>query len=67
MLDLAALAHEHALTPRGVIHIGAHEGKEFERYQAMGFGKILFVEANPAVFARLKARRIDDAGNAKPN
>ena len=56
MLDLAALSSEHGVQPRGVIHIGAHEGKEFERYQAMGFGKILFVEANPAVFSRLKAK-----------
>jgi FkbM family methyltransferase len=56
MLDLAALSAEHGLQPRGVIHIGAHEGKEYERYQAMGFGKILFIEANPAVFTRLKAK-----------
>ena len=55
MLDLAALAEEHGLTPRGVIHIGAHEGKECARYRAMGFTKILFIEANPTVFARLQS------------
>ena len=55
MLDLAALAEEHHLTPRGVIHIGAHEGKECARYRAMGFTKMLFIEANPTVFAKLQA------------
>jgi FkbM family methyltransferase len=55
MLDLQELCHKHLLTPKGVIHIGAHEGAEIKRYQAMGVHKVLFIEANPVVFERLSA------------
>ncbi|MEZ2279041.1 MAG: FkbM family methyltransferase [Microcoleus sp.] len=53
MLDLQELCRKHLLTPKGVIHIGAHEGAEIKRYQAMGVHKVLFIEANPVVFERL--------------
>lgn len=43
------------VTPRGVIHVGAHEGHEAKRYLAGGVGRVLMVEANPAVYARLSA------------
>jgi FkbM family methyltransferase len=55
MLDLQALCSKHSVTPRGLIHIGAHEGKEIELYQAMGTQQVLFIEANPIVFERLQA------------
>ncbi|MEG4352128.1 FkbM family methyltransferase [Microcoleus sp. LAD1_D3] len=54
LLDLQQLCGKHSVTPRGIIHIGAHEGKEIARYRAMGVQRVLFVEANPAVFERLK-------------
>lgn len=54
MLDLEALCKKHSLKPRGVIHIGAHEGREISLYRKMGFQNILFIEANPVVFERLK-------------
>ncbi|WP_333418037.1 FkbM family methyltransferase [Microcoleus sp. herbarium8] len=54
MLDLQQLCVKHSVVPRGVIHIGAHEGKEIARYQAMGVQRILLIEANPVVFERLK-------------
>ncbi len=54
MLDLEALFKKHSLKPLGVIHIGAHEGLEISLYRKMGFKNILFIEANPAVFERLK-------------
>jgi FkbM family methyltransferase len=53
MLDLPDLFREHRILPRGVVHVGAHEGQELPVYLAMGFGRVLLVEANPAVFARL--------------
>ena len=56
MLDLAALCRTHAVTPRGAIHVGAHEGQELDEYRAMGCRDVLMIEANPAVFARLEAR-----------
>ncbi len=54
LLDLQQLCIKHSVTPRGIIHIGAHEGKEIARYRAMNVERVLFVEANPAVFERLK-------------
>ncbi|KAF0219357.1 MAG: methyltransferase FkbM [Geobacteraceae bacterium] len=54
MLDLQELCRQHGINPRGVIHIGAHEGGELPKYRAMGIQRVLFIEANPAVFARLE-------------
>ncbi|XZN96694.1 MAG: FkbM family methyltransferase [Microcoleus sp.] len=53
-LDLQKLCQQYSIAPRGVIHIGAHEGQEMQEYQVMGADKVLFVEANPSVFERLK-------------
>lgn len=55
ILDIRQLFHDFRITPKGVIHIGAHEGQELPIYLAMGFNRILFVEANPNVFIRLQA------------
>ncbi|WP_377475544.1 MAG: FkbM family methyltransferase [Microcoleus anatoxicus] len=54
LLDLQQLCVKDSVVPRGVIHIGAHEGKEIATYRAMGVQRVLFVEANPAVFERLQ-------------
>ncbi|MEG5065133.1 FkbM family methyltransferase [Microcoleus sp. B3-A4] len=54
-LDLQKLCQQYSIAPRGVLHIGAHEGQEIQEYQVMGAQKVLFVEANPSVFERLKA------------
>lgn len=56
MLDTPQLFKTYAIAPRGVIHVGAHEGKELATYRKLGFKRILFVEANPEVFRRLHAR-----------
>lgn len=53
---LSELFEANGIKPKGVIHIGAHEGQEYEEYVRMGFQKILFVEANPYVFERLQAK-----------
>lgn len=53
MLDIPSLFIQNHIVPKGVIHIGAHEGQELTLYEAMGFEQILFIEANPEVFARL--------------
>lgn len=54
MLDLPSLCKKYGITPKGVIHIGAHEGQEVPVYESMGAEKILLIEANPLVFRRLK-------------
>ncbi|WP_368012165.1 FkbM family methyltransferase [Laspinema palackyanum] len=59
MLDLSQLLDEHSITPRGVIHVGANEGEELKTYQEIGIKKVLFIEANPAVFQVLKGKLSD--------
>jgi len=56
MLDIAALLRAHGITPRGVIHVGAHQAHELEDYLRMGFSKILYIEANPALIPGLRAK-----------
>ncbi|MGL5080822.1 MAG: FkbM family methyltransferase [Microcoleaceae cyanobacterium] len=61
-LDLKKLCQQYSIIPQGIIHIGAHEGQELQEYQDMGANKILFIEANPSIFQRLK-RKISDSSN----
>ena len=59
MLPLAELCASNSVKPRGVIHIGAHEGQELSDYLAMGVERILYIEANPTVFERLQKKVIN--------
>jgi FkbM family methyltransferase len=52
-LDIAALCRRHGIEVKGVIHVGAHEGQEISAYDAMRAERVLFIEANPVVYARL--------------
>ena len=45
---------------KGVIHIGAHLGEEAELYFKSGFNEIVFVEANPKTFLKLKEKFKND-------
>lgn len=56
MLDIAALLTKNRIVPRGVIHVGAHQAGELDDYLRMGFTKILYVEANPALIPALRAK-----------
>ena len=62
MLDVSGLLRAHGITPRGVIHVGAHQAGELEDYLRMGFSKILYVEANPALIPGLRAKAQAHAG-----
>jgi FkbM family methyltransferase len=55
MPSLLERCREFNIAPRGVIVIGAHEGSDAESYQRAGVAKSLLVEANPAVYDRLKS------------
>jgi len=55
-IDLLKICGDHLITPRGIIHIGAHEGQELDEYLAMRLAPILLIEPNPQVFERLTAR-----------
>ncbi|PYI52126.1 FkbM family methyltransferase [Paenibacillus flagellatus] len=52
-MDWAQLIQQYGVSRKGVIHIGAHEGQEVGAYLALGFERILLVEANPFVYQRL--------------
>jgi FkbM family methyltransferase len=54
-LDVPALCREHGIAVRGVIHVGAHEGREIAVYDRLGAERVVFIEANPQVHARLAA------------
>jgi FkbM family methyltransferase len=56
MLDIENLYRKYCIPKKGVIHLGAWEGEEYETYLKIGVTKVLFVEANPEVFLRLSSR-----------
>ncbi len=63
MLDLGVLLPKFSVVPRGVIHIGAHEGREAAKYTHMGIKRALFIEANPEVYRRLEGSLSDYPGS----
>lgn len=64
ILELKELVAQYGIAPRGVIHIGAHEGQEHQEYQELGFKKVLFIEANPKVYERL-LQTVGDTPNVR--
>lgn len=62
MLDISSLLKKNGIIPRGVIHVGAHQAGELEDYLRMGFSKILYVEANPALIPLLRKKAEAYAG-----
>jgi FkbM family methyltransferase len=54
-MALERLLAERGIAARGIVHVGAHYGEELESYLVCGFERIAYVEANPAVFDRLRA------------
>ena len=63
ILDLEKLVAKYDLRIRGVIHIGAHTGGEFDVYSKLGIKNMLFFEPNPVLFEQLKERVGDRAVN----
>ncbi|BBB90085.1 MAG TPA: FkbM family methyltransferase [Methylomusa anaerophila] len=55
LINLEALPAEYGILPRGVVHVGAHEGQKLRTYQGMGIYHTLMIEANPAVYDKLAA------------
>lgn len=41
---------------RGIIHIGAHEAEELNDYVSCGINRVLWVEANPDLYPRLRRK-----------
>lgn len=56
LLSLRELVAKHGLHLDGVVHCGARLGEEMPDYRACGITRGWFVEANPHLIGRLKAR-----------
>jgi FkbM family methyltransferase len=50
------------LPSMGVLHVGAHEAEEFDFYDALGWGPITWVEAQPNLVKKLR-NRLDSERN----
>jgi FkbM family methyltransferase len=53
------LLHELKVPPAGIIHLGAHDGREVPSYRQLGFGKIILVEPHPVWAAALRQAHPD--------
>jgi FkbM family methyltransferase len=56
LFDLGTALRSADVDMGGVLHIGAHTGQEADLYASLGASPVVWVEANPAVLPRLKAR-----------
>ena len=57
LIDPRILNRLFQINPKGILHIGAHEGEEYEIYRKAGWlteGKIIWVEAQPDLARRLQ-------------
>jgi FkbM family methyltransferase len=53
IIPMARLVAEFGVTPKNVLHVGAHLGEEAAAYQAAGVERVLWVEANPDLMGTL--------------
>ncbi|MEX6779300.1 FkbM family methyltransferase [Limnospira fusiformis] len=53
-LNLHQIFQDHKVTPRGIIYVGAGEGRSLKRFAKFTNAKILLIEANPVTCERLK-------------
>lgn len=55
-IPLSELIEVYGVRPQGVVHVGAHEAQELESYNEFGVSDVIWIEANPSIFARLSER-----------
>lgn len=54
LIDFQTLARKHPeFKPKGVVHVGAHEGQELQHYHKLGIEKMIFIEALPKIYDKL--------------
>jgi len=59
LIDFGYLFREYSIRTNGVLHLGAHWGEEAAAYQARGIKQVIWVEALPQAFCRLKQNVAD--------
>lgn len=55
-MSVMELVYRWKLSPRSVLHIGAHQAEESDAYQSVGWRNVTWVEANPDLIATLRAK-----------
>jgi FkbM family methyltransferase len=53
-IDFEYLCKKYGFVPTGIIHIGAHLMEERKNYLSMGVNNIIWIEANPKLYERIK-------------
>ena len=48
------LSRIYGVSPWGVVHVGAHQGEEYQDYVDQNWGHIYWIEANPVLCKRLR-------------
>jgi FkbM family methyltransferase len=61
LLNLDNLKEKYDLKIKGILHIGAHVGQEYNTYQRLGIDNVMFFEPVPSTFQRLKENVGDNA------
>ena len=61
LLNLDSLKEKYDLKIKGVLHIGAHIGQEFQTYERLGIKNVMFFEPIKNTFNRLKENGGDKA------
>lgn len=54
MLPLNDIFKKYNINPTGVLHLGASEGQERDFYKGLGVKKVVWIEAIPEIFEKLK-------------
>jgi FkbM family methyltransferase len=58
LIEFSYLCQKYQFTPKGIIHIGAHDLEEMSQYLYRGVSKIVWVEGNPDLVSK-NSRRVD--------
>lgn len=53
LIPFTDLQKRYDFTPKGVVHVGAHEGQELNEYHKIGIDRMIFIEALPEIYNRL--------------
>lgn len=56
MIPLSELVDKYNVRPRGIIHVGAHEGEELASYLEYKVPNVVWIEANPEIWQKLIER-----------
>jgi FkbM family methyltransferase len=54
IIPMARLVAEFGVTPKSILHVGAHLAEEAAAYQEAGVDRVLWVEANPELMGTLR-------------